>query len=118
MIETLNMLAAVMAICAAGYIFARIHIRMRALAAGSLFAYGILRLHAPLAGLELIHVLTNISIIGCLVYFAIVANNFVELAANVVKVKSDRHVKDPQPITDFPPHNFVRKDEESNVSKR
>lgn len=115
----LNMLACVLAICAAGYIFARVHIRMRALASGSLLAYGILRLHESVAGMEVIHVLVNISIIFCLVYFAIVANNFVELAANVVRVKSDRHTKEPQAITDFPPHDYNQLvNKEQNVSKR
>lgn len=117
MIEYLNMLVAVVAICASGYMFARIHIKMRALASGSLLAYGILSLHAPLAGLEIIHVITSISIICCLVYFAIIANNFVELAANVVRVKTDRHAREPQPITDFPPTNY-KPIEDTNAKRK
>jgi len=117
----LNMLAAVIAILSAGYIFARIHIRMRALAAGSLLAYGMLKLHTSTDGLEAIHLITSICIICCMVYFAIVANNFVELAATVTKVKTDRRVvtKEPQPITDVPPHDYNQLvNKEQNVSKR
>lgn len=116
-LEYLNMLTAVVAILSAGYMLARIQLRMRVLAAGSLLAFGILKLHTVGDGLQAIHLLTSISIICCLVYFANVANNFVELAANVTKVRTDRKVREPQPITDFPPHNY-NTPEGPNVSKR
>lgn len=115
----LNMLAAVVAILSAGFIFARIHLRMRALAAGSLLAYGMLKLHTSTDGLEIIHLITSISIICCMVYFAIIANNFVELAATVAKVRTEKKQKEPQPITDFPPHDYnTLVNKEQHVSKR
>lgn len=120
-LEHLNTLTTIIALISAGYIFARIQLRMRALAAGSLLAFGILQMHAGNDGLKAIHLVTNISIICCLVYFANVANNFVALATNVTKIKTDRtdKKKEPQPITDFPPHDYNAEiNKEQNVSKR
>lgn len=120
MIEYLNMLTAAIALLAAGFMYARIQIRMRALSSGALLAFGILKLHATAPGIEVVHIIVDLAIICCLVYFAVVANNFVELSAKVAKVKSLRSTKDgPDPITDFPPHDYNKLiDEVQNVIRK
>lgn len=114
-IEYLNMLTAIISILAAGYILARIHLRMRVLTAGTLLAFGILQLRGAGEATQIIHLVTHMSVVGCLVYFATVANSFVTTSTKIA-ISTDRHkrCKDEESnrkplkeITDFPPSTEI-----------
>lgn len=117
----LNFIVAISAILASGYILARIQMRMRILASGSLLAFGILHLHNTGDAAQVINLLTHLAIVVCIVYFATVANAFVNMSAQIRKVQSDRVVakqKEIEPKTDFPLHDIATNKDTQNVARK
>lgn len=123
MMEYLNLIAAIVSILAAGYVFAKIHMHMRMLASGSLLAFGILHIHSG-PTVEVIKLMTDMGVVASIVYFATIANNFVSLQSKVSDATTDTCYKkncdarktEVEVKTDFPPHDYNPKDT-ANVGK-
>lgn len=88
-IQYLGLVTAALSMAAAGYIYARIKLRMRVLPSGALLAFGILHIHNIGDSIPIISLATHIAIVVSILYFAVVANKFVELAAATSKVTTD-----------------------------
>jgi hypothetical protein len=116
----LNLIVAASAILAAGYVLARIQMRMRMLTSGALLAFGLLHLHNHSTATEVIYLVTHLAIVISIVHFATVANNLVVLTKKVTDHSSDRYKrreKEPDVKTDFPPHDYTKRDTENVTPK-
>jgi len=77
LVEYLNLITAVVAILAAGYILAKINLQMRILSSGALLAFGMLHLDGIGKDMQILTSVIDIAIVVSLVYFATIANTLV-----------------------------------------
>lgn len=114
MIEVINTATACISILAAGYIHAKLHMRMRVFTSGALLASGILLLHAPSDAVHFITPLVHLAIVGSTVYFATIANDFICMSRRVTKSVTARH----EDKNDFPPHDCPYREVTTNVIRK